>query len=193
MSGICWCFRTPSGTTGGSWRKQSVRDDRQLLNILRHESTNSARMFSLLHRIGRQSGPDFAKRLKLDEVETLLDLGGGAATNAIVFCGLYPNLKVTVFDLPATLTTAERRVNEAGLQLNRFTAGRFQSGFVGGPYQAVLMSDILHYQGLDGGAPSPNRFTAGRFQSGLVGRSVPSRPDVRYPFTTKDWTQMLIS
>jgi len=110
-------------------------------------------VLSVLDRIGRQSGPDFAKRLKLDEVETLLDLGGGAATNAIVFCGLYPNLKVTVFDLPATLTTAERRVNEAGLQARiDLRPGDFNRDSWGGPYQAVLMSDILHYQGLDANA-----------------------------------------
>lgn len=110
-------------------------------------------VLSVLDRIGKQNGPELAKRLKLDEVASLLDLGGGAATNAIVFCRLYPNLKVTVLDLPATLKTAERRVKEEGLEDRiDLVAGDFNRDSWGGPYDAVLMSDILHYQGLDANA-----------------------------------------
>jgi hypothetical protein len=112
-----------------------------------------ANVLSVLDRIGRQSGPELAKRLKLAEVETLLDLGGGAATNAIVFCNLYPRLNVTVLDLPDTLHTAERRVKEAGLETRiSMLAGDFNRNSWGGSYDAVLMSDILHYQGLEANA-----------------------------------------
>jgi hypothetical protein len=80
-------------------------------------------------------------------------LGGGAATNAIVFSRLYPNLKVTVLDLPATLKTAVRRVKEEGLDDRiDLVVGDFNRDSWSGPYDAVLMSDILHYQGLDANA-----------------------------------------
>ncbi|HEX3204040.1 MAG TPA: methyltransferase [Nitrospiraceae bacterium] len=105
-------------------------------------------VLSVLDRIGRHSGPELAKRLKLDHAARLLDLGGGAATNAIACCRTYPHLKAVVFDLPQTLPTAERMVKEAGLESRiSVSAGDFNEDAWGGPYDAVLMSDILHYQG----------------------------------------------
>ena len=106
-----------------------------------------ANVLSVLHRIGEQSGPALAKRLALGEARTMLDLGGGAGTNAIAFCTVYPNLKATVFDLPQTLRVTERTVKQAGLE-DRITlkSGNFNKDSLGGSYDVVLMSDILHYQ-----------------------------------------------
>ncbi|HJU04518.1 MAG TPA: methyltransferase [Nitrospiraceae bacterium] len=107
-----------------------------------------ANVLAVLNRIGQQSGPELAKRLKLERCRRVLDLGGGAATNAIAFCRVYPSIRVTVFDLPETLKTAERMVKEAGLDSRiDLLAGDFNKDSLGGPYDAVLMSDILHYQG----------------------------------------------
>ena len=104
-------------------------------------------VLSVLHRIGEQSGPALAKRLALGEARTMLDLGGGAGTNAIAFCTVYPKLKATVFDLSQTLQVTERTVKQAGLE-DRITlkAGNFNKDSLGGSYDVVLMSDILHYQ-----------------------------------------------
>ena len=107
-------------------------------------------VLAVLDRIGRQSGPEFAKRLQLKGPVHLLDLGGGAGTNAIAFCQVYPDLTATVFDLPATLRLTEKTIKEAGLE-SRMTlrAGDFNRDRLGGPYDVVLMSDILHYQTFD--------------------------------------------
>jgi len=104
-------------------------------------------VLAVLNRIGQQSGPDFARQLKLAGNERLLDLGGGAGTNAIAFCRVYPEVTATVFDLPATLALTEKTVKEAGLE-SRITlqSGDFNRDSLGGPYDVVLMSDILHYQ-----------------------------------------------
>ncbi len=112
-----------------------------------------ANVLSVLDRIGQQSGPGLAKRLELGEAKTLLDLGGGAGTNAIAFCRTYPHLNAVVFDLPQTLTVTERAVKDAGLEGRiRLQAGDFNADPLGGPYEAVLMSDILHYQGPEANA-----------------------------------------
>jgi precorrin-6B methylase 2 len=106
-----------------------------------------ANVLAVLHRIGQQSGPDFAKRLELHGPVRFLDLGGGAGTNAIAFCQVYPELTATVFDLPATLHLTEKTVKEAGLESRiALLAGDFNKEGLGGPYDIVLMSDILHYQ-----------------------------------------------
>lgn len=108
-----------------------------------------ANVLSVLHRIGQQSGPDLAKRLALDHARTMLDLGGGAGTNAIAFCQVYPQLSATVFDLPTTLPLTERTVKDAGLEARiALKSGDFNRDSLGGPYDVVLMSDILHYQDL---------------------------------------------
>jgi cyclopropane fatty-acyl-phospholipid synthase-like methyltransferase len=107
-------------------------------------------VLSVLDRIGQQSGTALAKRLQLEGVKDLLDLGGGAGTNAIAFCTTYPEMRATVFDLPATLKIAERQVNAAGLQKRiLLLPGDFNRDSLGGLYEAVLMSDVLHYQGLE--------------------------------------------
>jgi len=104
-------------------------------------------VLTVLDRIGRQSGPELAKRLQLSGAIRMLDLGGGAGTNAIAFCGVYPELTATVFDLPATLRVTEKTVKEAGLESRiRLQSGDFNRDALGGPYDVVLMSDILHYQ-----------------------------------------------
>ncbi len=106
-----------------------------------------ADVLAVLDRIGQQSGPGLAKRLDLAAAGTLLDLGGGAGTNAIACCKVYPELRATVFDLPQTLDITERAVKEAGLTDRiGLLAGDFNSDPLGGPYDAILMSDILHYQ-----------------------------------------------
>ena len=108
-----------------------------------------ANVLSVLHRIGQQSGPDLAKRLGLGQARTMLDLGGGAGTNAIAFCRVYPTLSATVFDLATTLPLTERTVKEAGLEGRiALESGDFNRDSLGGPYDVVLMSDILHYQNL---------------------------------------------
>lgn len=106
-----------------------------------------ANVLSVLHRIGQQSGPGLAKRLDLGRARTMLDLGGGAGTNAIAFCQTYPDLTATVFDLPETLRMTERVVNEVGMKHRiRLQPGDFNRDPLGGPYELILMSDILHYQ-----------------------------------------------
>jgi O-methyltransferase involved in polyketide biosynthesis len=52
-----------------------------------------------------------------------------------------------VFDLPATLRLTERTVKDAGLESRiALLPGDFHKDGLGGPYDVVLMSDILHYQ-----------------------------------------------
>lgn len=122
-------------------------------HVFETDAELGAHVLSVLNRIGQQSGPALAKRLKLDGVKTLLDLGGGAGTNAIAFCSVYPDLHATVFDLPQTLRVAVRTVKDAGLE-SRITllSGDFNADALGGPYDAVLMSDVLHYQGPEANA-----------------------------------------
>lgn len=136
------------------WDKleQTIRTGRRQVDrhVFETDPELGGNVLAVLHRIGQQSGPDLAKRLTLRGPVRLLDLGGGAGTNAIAFCRVYPELTATVFDLPATLRLTEKTVKEAGLE-SRITLhpGDFNRDGLGGPYDVVLMSDVLHYQNFE--------------------------------------------
>ena len=136
-----------------NWGKleQTIRTGQRLVDrhVFETDPDLGSNVLAVLHRIGQQSGPDLARRLQLSGPVRFLDLGGGAGTNAIAFCQTYPELTATVFDLPATLQLTERTVKEAGLE-SRITLrpGDFNKDGLGGPYDVILMSDILHYQDL---------------------------------------------
>jgi len=130
--------------------EETVRTGRSPVrrHVFENDPELGASVLTVLDRIGQQSGPSLAQRLALGGAATLLDLGGGAGTNAIAFCTVYPQLRATVFDLPQTLTTTARVVKEAGLESRiSLLPGDFNADPLGGPYDVVLMSDILHYQG----------------------------------------------
>jgi predicted O-methyltransferase YrrM len=134
-----------------NWGKleQTIRTGQRQVDrhVFETDPELGSNVLAVLHRIGQQSGPDFAKRLQLSGAVRMLDLGGGAGTNAIAFCRVYPELTATVFDLPATLRLTERTVKEAGLESRiALRSGDFNRDSLGGPYDVALMSDILHYQ-----------------------------------------------
>lgn len=132
--------------------EETIRTGRRLVDrhVFETDPELGANVLAVLHRIGQHSGPDLAKRLNLTGTGRMLDLGGGAGTNAIAFCTVYPGLTATVFDLPATLRLTEKTVKEAGLESRiALHPGDFNRDSLGGPYDVVLMSDILHYQPYD--------------------------------------------
>jgi predicted O-methyltransferase YrrM len=116
-------------------------------HLFRSDPRLAENVLLILHRVALQHAPNLARQIDLNGALTLLDLGGGAGTHAMAFCQAYPSLRATVFDLPETLQTTARLLKEAELE-NRVTllSGDFNRDPLGGPYDAVLMSDILHYQ-----------------------------------------------
>ncbi len=137
-----------------NWGKleETIRTGKRLVDrhVFETDPELGTNVLAVLHRIGQQSGPDLAKRLTLSGPVRMLDLGGGAGTNAIAFCQVYPELTATVFDLPATLRLTEKTVKDAGLESRiALQAGDFNRDPLGGPYDLALMSDILHYQTYD--------------------------------------------
>src|SRR6266581_395158 len=122
-------------------------------HLFRSDPGLAENVLMVLHRVALQHAPSLAKQVDLSSARTLLDLGGGAGTHAMAFCQAYPKLAATVFDLPETLPTTERLIKEAGLEGRiRLMAGDFNRDGLGGPYDAILMSDILHYQGAEANA-----------------------------------------
>jgi predicted O-methyltransferase YrrM len=91
-----------------------------------------------------------AKAIDWSGVADLLDVGSGPATYPIALCARFPKLRVTILDLPATLTITERFVRAAGLS-DRITliAGDYRSDSVPGSYDVILLSNIVHGENPD--------------------------------------------
>ncbi len=78
----------------------------------------------------------------------LLDLGGGPGTYAVHFCRKYPDLQATVFDLPTTRSFFKQTVDRFGLTDRiAFREGDFVRDDIGGDYDVVLLSQVLHGEG----------------------------------------------
>jgi SAM-dependent methyltransferase len=91
------------------------------------------------------TAPHVLQAIPLHAHRSLLDLGGGPGAYAIHFCQHNPALQAVVLDLPATRPTAEAQIARAGLSERiRFQAGDFLTDDLGGPYDLIWASHILH-------------------------------------------------
>ncbi|PJA80084.1 MAG: hypothetical protein CO149_01335 [Nitrospirae bacterium CG_4_9_14_3_um_filter_51_5] len=129
--------------------EQTVRTGRSPVtqHVFETNPELGAHVLTVLDRIGRGSGQGMAERVPLHGAKRLIDIGGGAGTNAIAFCLEHPGLSATVFDLPQTLKVTKQHVEGVGLE-DRISlqGGNFHVDAFQGSYDLALMSDILHYQ-----------------------------------------------
>jgi len=93
----------------------------------------------------RDRAAEVARRLPLRPGERVLDLGGGAATYAVAWAEACRGAEITVFDTPGTLRVARLILREKGAEGRvRLLPGDFLRDPLGGPYDFVWISQILH-------------------------------------------------
>lgn len=63
----------------------------------------------------RLSNPFLLEHVDFSDMRSLVDVGGGDATNAIAIAQAYPELKITLIDIPANCDVARRKIAAAGL------------------------------------------------------------------------------
>lgn len=80
--------------------------------------------------------------LDLRGVRTALDLGGGPGTYSIELAKR--GISVTLFDVANTVETARKLISGAGARGITFRGGDFHFDELGGPYDLVLASQVLH-------------------------------------------------
>jgi hypothetical protein len=96
----------------------------------------------------RRVAPRVANEIDLYNRRHLLDLGGGPGTFAVHFCLANQGMRATVFDLPDTRPFALQTIEDAGL-MDRvgFLGGNYLKDDMGGPYDVVWLSHVLHSMG----------------------------------------------
>lgn len=93
----------------------------------------------------RERAEIVAGEIPLRRGERVLDLGGGAATYAVEWARRHPDARVTVFDTPETLAVTRKILAENGTsRLVSLREGDFLRDPIGGPYDFVWISQILH-------------------------------------------------
>jgi SAM-dependent methyltransferase len=88
-----------------------------------------------------------AEHLDLGVASSIADLGGGPGTYVVEFLRRFPNLRGSIWDLPATLEVARRILRErAPTMLGRIELREvdYLAGELPGPVDAIFMSNIIH-------------------------------------------------
>ena len=122
--------RTPRGGAEGNWQENFIRG---------------------MEENARERAAAVAGRIPLRRGDRVLDLGGGPGTYAAAWADACPGAEITVFDTPATLRVARKILREKGASGRvRLVEGDFLEDPLGGPYDFVWISQILHaYSGPD--------------------------------------------
>jgi len=100
--------------------------------------------------MGMHTAPVLAGEIDLTGRQSLIDIGGGPGTFAIHFCLKNPQLKATVYDLPATRPFAEKTIEKFSLSDRiRFMDGNYVEETIEGLYDVAWLSHVLHGEGPD--------------------------------------------
>ncbi len=93
----------------------------------------------------RERAARVAAKFRLRPGERLLDLGGGPGTYALAWARRYPEAAVTLVDTRGTVRITRRILEEKGASGTvRLLEGDFLADPIGGPYDFIWISQILH-------------------------------------------------
>ncbi len=120
---------------------QQVTDD-QIDPGLRYSEADFARAMA---DSGRAIVKTTADALVLESPARMLDVGGGPGLYSIEFVRRYPELHAVILDTNETLGIAGENIRQAGLADRiRLLPGNVFTQALGGPYDFVLFSNLVH-------------------------------------------------
>jgi precorrin-6B methylase 2 len=82
---------------------------------IRGEAADQAAFIGAMHDFSAPVAAEVVGRLKPLKFSRLLDIGGASGTWTMAFLDAVPDARATLFDLPAVVPMAERRLSDAGL------------------------------------------------------------------------------
>ena len=134
----CWEKLEQALRTGRSVRPANMYQD-----VAQETETFIDAMDSLVK--ARGDADLLANAIEWRGVSELLDIGSGPATYPIALCRKFPELRATIFDLPATLKLTERYVAQAGMRERiDLIPGDYRSDPIPGNYDVIFLSNIVH-------------------------------------------------
>lgn len=160
MDWEAWGGLTETVRTGRPPSQGSIFRNPLRLRALVHAAHDRARLFHLQRVLSE---------LDLSDVETLIDVGGGAGTYSLAFCQAYPNLQCTIFDLPDAIEVARETTAPYDWRSRiHFQAGDFTCDSLGGPFDAAFLCNVLHGESPNGALALLRRIFAALGRGGRI-------------------------
>ncbi len=106
---------------------------------------DTKRFIAAMSNVGRKSAPVVLEKIKLRGDEHILDLAGGPGIYMMSFCEKYPNIKITLLDLPETIKFAKTHLAEhkAYNRMSFISGDLFESEY-GKSYDVIFISNVIH-------------------------------------------------
>ena len=134
-----------------SWARlpETIRTGRPArpANMYQEDARETEIFINAMDSLVKARGDTQALTQALDwqNVRDVLDVGSGPATYPIALCKKFPDMRVTIIDLPGTLKITERYVRDAGMA-DRMTLipGDYRRDSIRGLFDVVFLSNIIH-------------------------------------------------
>jgi len=118
---------------------------KSIMDVLGNQPEEMRAFIDAMHDKGLKATWMLARELPLDDVQKMLDIGGGPGTYALEWAKLHNRLKATIFDIPPVVEVAKTYIKRYGLEDRVNTlAGDFTKDALGDGYDLILMANILH-------------------------------------------------
>jgi spermidine synthase len=103
-----------------------------------------------MHVIASKKAPEVVAAIEPGNARRLLDVGGGSGTYTLAFLAASPEMQATLFDLPAVIEMARKRVSDAGFEgRTRLVTGDFYKDTLPSGHDLALLSAIIHQNSLE--------------------------------------------
>jgi SAM-dependent methyltransferase len=98
-----------------------------------------------MHDRGKRQAPDQVSTIDLQNVGSVLDVGGGSGCYSMALMGRKPGLKATVFDLPNVIPISKKIVEQEGFsgRIEHY-AGDYMTDDLPKGFDLVFLSAIIH-------------------------------------------------
>ena len=116
------------------------------------------RFGAAMRAIGGQMAKRFAGVIDLEDVDRVLDVGGGWGHFARALCDKKPGLRATVLDRPEVVEQARDEIVQSHVDgMIEFLAGDYLETDYGSSYDLVLFANVLHQETADRAAEMVDR------------------------------------
>jgi hypothetical protein len=107
---MAWLYES-SGENTNIGLREIRGESPTLYGRLAPDPTLETTFHNAMGSVSRLVAEELVQQLDLSKYSQLLDVGGGTAVNAMHLAHRWPNLRVTIVDLPTIAETANRRLS----------------------------------------------------------------------------------
>ena len=112
---MTWFYESLKENTNVGLQREIQGTSPTLYGRLADDPRLETTFHNLMGSVSRIAAEDLARNLDLSKYTHMLDIGGGAAVNATHLAHRWPNLRITIADLPTIAQKANKKIADLGL------------------------------------------------------------------------------